>query len=61
MIDSTHCSQCNGLLIEIDFYGEWLVGCIECNRWTRDGWLYIQLTEEYLEALKTLPLKEGYE
>jgi hypothetical protein len=22
MIDSTHCSQCNALLIEIDFYGE---------------------------------------
>jgi hypothetical protein len=60
MIDSTHCSQCNGLLIEIDFYGEWLVGCIECNRWTRDGWIFIQLTEEDLEALKTLPLKEGY-
>jgi len=35
MVDSTHCSQCNALLIEIDLYGERLIGCIECNRWTR--------------------------
>ena len=52
MVDSTHCSQCNGLLIEIDFYGERMVGCIECNRWTRDGWLFIHLPEEDLEALR---------
>jgi hypothetical protein len=52
MVDSTHCSQCNGPLIEIDFYGERLVGCIECNRWTRDGWLFIHLPEEDLEALR---------
>jgi hypothetical protein len=32
MIDSTHCSRCDALLIEIDFYGARLVGCIECNR-----------------------------
>jgi hypothetical protein len=25
------CSNCSGLLIEIDHYGERLVGCIECN------------------------------
>jgi hypothetical protein len=37
MVDSTHCTQCNALLIDIDFYGERLIGCIECNRWTRDG------------------------
>ena len=52
MIDSTHCSQCNGPLIEIDFYGERSVGCIECNRWTRDGWLFIDLPEEDIEALR---------
>jgi hypothetical protein len=52
MIDSTHCSQCNGPLIEIDFYGERLVGCIECNRWTRDGWLFTHLPEEDLQALR---------
>jgi hypothetical protein len=38
--------------MEIDFYGERVVGCIECNRWTRDGWLFMRLPEEDLEALK---------
>jgi hypothetical protein len=52
MVDSTHCTQCNALLIEVDFYGERMVGCIECNRWTRDGWLYTHLPEEDLEALR---------
>jgi hypothetical protein len=52
MTDSTHCSQCNGPLTEVDFYGERLVGCIECNRWTRDGWLFIDLPEEDIEALR---------
>jgi hypothetical protein len=61
MVDSTHCSQCNGMLIEIDFYGEPLIGCIGCNRWTRDGWLFIQLPEEELAALKSAPLREGNE
>jgi hypothetical protein len=52
MVDSTSCTQCDTLLIEIDFYGERLIGCIECNRWTRDGWLFIHLPEEDLEALR---------
>src|SRR5215472_9038300 len=26
--------HCHGLLIEIDHYGERLVGCVECNRWS---------------------------
>jgi hypothetical protein len=52
MVDSTHCTQCTALLIEVDFYGERMVGCIDCNRWTRDGWLYTHLPEEDLEALR---------
>jgi hypothetical protein len=52
MVDSTSCTQCDTLLIEIDFYGERLIGCIECNRWTRDGWLFIHLPEADLEALR---------
>ena len=28
------CHRCNGPLIEIDRFGDRLVGCIECNRWT---------------------------
>jgi len=52
MVDSTHCMHCNAPLIEIDFYGEGMAGCIECNRWTRDGWLFIDLPEEDIEALR---------
>jgi hypothetical protein len=52
MVDSTHCCQCNGPLIEVDFYGERMIGCIECNRWTRDGWIFIDLPEEDIEALR---------
>jgi hypothetical protein len=28
------CPHCDGPLINIDRFGERLVGCIECNRWT---------------------------
>jgi hypothetical protein len=52
MVDSTHCSQCSALLTEIDFYGERMVACIDCYRWTRDGWLYIHWAEEDLAALR---------
>jgi hypothetical protein len=27
------CPHCHRPLIEIDYYGEWLIGCIDCNRW----------------------------
>jgi len=32
-----HLRYCHRTLIEIDHYGERLVGCIECNRWGRPG------------------------
>ena len=25
------CDRCNFLLVEIDHYGERLIGCVECN------------------------------
>ena len=28
------CPRCNGPLIEIERFGERLIGCTECNRWT---------------------------
>src|SRR6476620_7036921 len=31
------CPYCNRPLMEIDHYGEMLVGCIECNRWGHPG------------------------
>jgi hypothetical protein len=30
--DVETCPHCHGPLIEIDHYGERLIGCIECNR-----------------------------
>jgi hypothetical protein len=49
-----HCPHCHHSLIEIDHYGERLIGCIECNRWVRpgDNMLPMQLLEDDLEALR---------
>jgi hypothetical protein len=48
------CPTCKRSLTEIDYYGEVLVGCIECNRWGRPGdkTLVMELLEVDLEALK---------
>jgi hypothetical protein len=34
---SRKCPNCQGPLSEIDYYGERLVGCLECNRWGKPG------------------------
>jgi hypothetical protein len=39
-------------LTEIDYYGELLVGCIECNRWGKPG--DKKLVMELLEVTLTL-------
>jgi hypothetical protein len=48
------CPHFHRPLIEIDYYGDRLIGCIECNRWGRPGddRLPMQLLEEDLEALR---------
>jgi hypothetical protein len=51
--DTKHCSHCHGRLIEIDYYGQRMIGCIECNRW---GWphderLLMEMPDDDLEAL----------
>jgi hypothetical protein len=40
--------------MEIDHYGELLVGCIHCNRWGHPGYekLIMELLESDLEALR---------
>jgi uncharacterized protein YbaR (Trm112 family) len=48
------CPACHNPLIEIDRYGERLLGCIECNRWK---WIgsnrpVMELAPDDLEALK---------
>jgi uncharacterized protein with PIN domain len=50
------CPQCHRPLIEIDHYGERLIGCVKCNRW---GWpgssnAFMALPEEALQALNNL-------
>ena len=50
------CSKCHRPLIEIDHYGERLIGCIECNHW---GWPgsdkpFMALPEDDLQALSNL-------
>ena len=49
--------HCHSPLIEIDYYGDRLVGCIECNRWGRSGdtTLSMQLLEDDLEAIQSEP------
>jgi hypothetical protein len=50
------CKQCGKALIEIDHYGERLIGCIDCNRWTWPGSdeAFMALPEDDLEALSNL-------
>jgi len=53
-VASTVCFKCRGALIEIDHYGERLIGCVECNRWGRpdDKQLVMELMDEDIEALR---------
>jgi hypothetical protein len=49
-----NCPYCHRPLTEIDYYGEPLVGCVDCNRWGKPGdkKLIMELLEADLEALK---------
>ncbi len=48
------CLYCKRSLIEINLYGQRLMGCIECNRWSWRGGnsFLIELFEEDLQALR---------
>jgi hypothetical protein len=49
-----NCPYCHRPPIEIDHYGERLIGCIRCNRWTWPG------TEKPFMALHSAPLKRHW-
>ena len=50
--EPTVCSQCHELAIEVDYYGERLIGCVECDLWRKNGTEYLMsLPEEDLDAL----------
>jgi hypothetical protein len=36
-IPITNCNFCGLPVIEIDHYGERLIGCVDCNRWSWEG------------------------
>jgi hypothetical protein len=58
-VDDT-CPRCHGPLIEIDHYGERLIGCIDCNRWGWEGSaLLMELEEEDLRALRESITRAG--
>jgi Zn ribbon nucleic-acid-binding protein len=50
----TVCPQCRAQLIEIEYYRERYVGCVECNRWTWRGskLIIMRLPEEDIDALR---------
>jgi hypothetical protein len=54
--DGATCSRCKRTLIEIDHYGERLIGCIDCNRWSWEGSnrLFMELPEEDRRALQNM-------
>jgi hypothetical protein len=51
------CDECGERLIEIDFYGERLTGCVECNKWGRigDKNRVLELKEDDLSAVMERP------
>jgi hypothetical protein len=52
--DTQTCPSCKRPTVEIDHYGELLIGCIECNRWgcPGDKMLVMELLEADLERLR---------
>jgi hypothetical protein len=54
MDDLGNCSQCKRPLVEIDHYGELLVGCVDCNRWRHPGdkKFMMALLEDDLDELR---------
>jgi hypothetical protein len=55
-IPITNCNFCGLPVIDIDHYGERLIGCVDCNRWCWEGSggdrLFMELSEEDIEALR---------
>ena len=51
------CDKCGERLIEIDYYGERLTGCVECNKWGRlgDTNRVLELKEDDLAAVRERP------
>jgi hypothetical protein len=49
------CPHCEDRLIEIDHYGQRLIGCVTCNCWMgEDKVVLVQLDEDDIAALRGL-------
>ena len=50
------CQKCDRQLIEIDHYGQRLIGCIDCNRWSWEGSkrLFMELPEDDLQTFRVV-------
>lgn len=46
------CNKCQRPLTRIEFYGERLKGCIECNLWIDTNGTWRKIPEEDVEALQ---------
>ena len=46
------CPQCEEPIVEIDHYGDRLVGCIECNCWMGENKILVHLDEADITALR---------
>jgi hypothetical protein len=48
------CQNCDRQIIEIDHYGQRLIGCLDCNRWSWEGSkrLFMELPEQDLQDLR---------
>ena len=58
---SKKCAYCTHALIEIDYYKEMLVGCLDRNRWGRpaDKRLVLELLENDLEAPRAIRRRQS--
>jgi len=52
--DLKDCPQCHAALIEIDHFGERLVGRMKCNRWSwlESQKLLLELPDDDIDALR---------
>jgi hypothetical protein len=46
------CPHCDSPLIEIDHYGDRIIGRVECNRWVGDDKFLMPLGEEDIFVLR---------
>jgi uncharacterized Zn finger protein (UPF0148 family) len=54
MMPPTSCKQCDQPLVEIDHWGERLIGCPMCNRWQTSDGEWCRLAPDDIVALRAI-------